>query len=358
MGFVFTSKNIVSLVYVGFAGVCLLTLLIILWIAFLRVRMHFRQQYEVHFREIWQPIFKETALQTYCHTKDAKLPTLKRRDFFLFITHWVEFQENFSGSIFVRMGELARKLGVQDYARRLMRQGNLRRRLLAVVFLGDLRDRASWPDLEQFLSHENSLLSILAARSLLKIDQERALPLVFAEVIRREDWPETRVALRLRSVLNADQVTGPLFEALRDSSDAAALKLLPYVEHMYNEERNRILRILLERSESDRLTSRILKLIDCDDERDLVRGFLGHERWHIRMQAVSALGRIGERGDIPLLLEALGDKEWWVRYRAAQALLKMPGMTREKLQVIHDNLEDSFARNMLEQTLIEEGGAA
>ena len=358
MGFAFSSEPMVYSAYVGLAIVCSLTLLIIFWIAFLRVRMYFSQQHEAHFKEIWQPLFMATALSPDCHRKDAPLPTLKRRDFFLFMNQWVGFLDTLSGPAVVRMSGLARQLGVQEYARKLMHQRDLRRRLLAVIFLGDLRDRTSWSDLEEFLTNENSLLSILAARSLIKIDQERALPLVFAEVVRREDWPETRVALRLRSVLNAEIVTGPLFDALRDSPDSAAIKLLPYVEHMYNEERNRILRILLERSGSDRLTSRILKLIECGHERDLVRHYLGHERWHIRMQAAAALGRIGERGDIPLLLERLGDDEWWVRYRTAQALIKMPGMTREKLRMIHDNLEDSFARNMLEQTLLEEGEMA
>lgn len=358
MGFAFTSSSMLTLAYAGFAIVCLLTLLIILWIAFLRIRMRLKQQHQARFQEIWLPVFTTTALSPHNRDKHGSLPALAARDFFLFMNYWLGFQEGISGHAAIRLNGLARQLGMAEYARKLLHGRALRRRLPAVVFLGNLRDRASWAELEKYLFHENSLLSILAARALLNIDQNRALPLVFAELIRRDDWPETRVALRLRSVLTAKSVTHFLFEALRDSSDSAAIKLLPYVEHMYNEEKNRILRILLERSTSDRLTSRVLKRIECDHERDLVLSHLNHARWHIRMQAVAALGRIGGRQDIPFLLERLSDKEWWVRYRAAQALIKMPGMSRQRLQEIQIGLEDSFARNMLEQTLTEEGRAA
>lgn len=355
LGFVFSSETMVSHAYVGLAVVSLITLAMIFWIIFLRIRLYLAQYHQARFQDLWLPVFTETALAEGCHGNKKDVPSLKRRDFFLFMNCWLDFQTSLSGHAMVRMNGLARQLKMHLHARHLLEKGGMRQRLVAMVFLGVLRDRTSWPVLEKLLSHESSLLSILTARSLIKIDQERALPLVFAELIRREDWPETRVAVRLRSVLTPELATAPLFEALRNSTDEEAIKLLPYVEHMYNEERNRILRILLERSGSDRLTSRILKRIQCGQELPLVRHYASHPRWHVRMQAVAALGRIGQRQDISLLLERLGDEEWWVRYRASHALLKMPGMTRQELQMIHDNLEDSFARNMLEQTLTEEG---
>lgn len=355
MEFVFSSETMVAHAYAGLAIVSLITLSMLAWIVFLRIRLYFEQRHHANFQEIWLPVFTETALYPDCHKKDARFPPLPRRDFFLFMNIWLGFQESLSGAGLVRMNGLARRLRVQGYARRFLHKGRLRRRLVAVMFLGTLRDRGSWSDLETLLSHENSLLSTLAARALLKIDQERALPLVFAQLVKREDWPETRVAVLLRSVLTAELATTPLFDALRDSTDAEALRLLPYVEHMFNEERNRILRILLERSTSDRLISRLLKQIRCGHELDLVRHYAGHSRWHIRMQAVAALGRIGQREDIPLLLQRLGDEEWWVRYRAAQSLIKISGMTRQELEMIRDNLEDSFARTMLGQAMTEGG---
>lgn len=358
MGFAFSSETMVAHAYVGLTIVCLITVAMILWIVLLRIRLYFGQRHQAKFQEIWLPIFTETALHADCHPKDAVLPPLPPRDYLLFMNQWLSFQESLSGHALVRMNGLARRLKLHTHARALLKTGKIRQRFVAITFLGDLRDRSSWPELETLLSQENSLLSILAARALIKIDQERALPLVFAELAKRDDWPETRVAVVLQSVLTAELATTPLFAALQNSTDSGAIKLLPYVEHMYNEEKNRILRILLERSNSERLTSRILKHIQCGHELDLVRQYAGHSRWHIRMQAVAALGRIGQRQDVALLLERLGDSEWWVRYRAAQALLKMSGMTRQELEVIHDNLEDSFARTMLEQTLIEAGGAA
>ncbi|MGV1100826.1 HEAT repeat domain-containing protein [Thiovibrio sp. JS02] len=353
MGSAFSSETMVAHAYVSVIFVGLVTLLMVLRIISLRIKLQLGQRHQARFREIWLPIFTEISLQTPC--KNAVLPPLKPRDFLLFIHYWLGFQETHSGPGKFRLNALARRLKMQEYAHRLLQKRGIRHRLAAVVFLGHLRDRLSWPTLEKMLRHENTLLSILAARSLLEIDQDRALPLVFAELTTREDWPETRVALLLRSVLVPELLTSHLFDTLQTSSDSQAVKLLPYVAQMYNEEKNRILRILLERSRSDRLTSRLLKHIECSHELDLVRHYIGHERWHIRMQAMAALGRIGQRQDLPLLLQGLSDEQWWVRYRAAQALIRMPGMNREELRLIHDNLEDLFARSMLAQTMAEEG---
>ena len=129
---------------------------------------------------------------------------------------------------------------------------------------------------------------------------------------------------------------------------------MPYLELMYNEEKNRILRILLERSQSDLLTSRLLKHIDSIQEIDLVRHYTGHAQWPIRMQAIAALGRIGQREDLPALLQGLSDREWWVRYRAAQSLVKIIGMNLEELAMILEKLEDPFAVTMLKHAIAEE----
>lgn len=49
-----------------------------------------------------------------------------------------------------------------------------------------------------------------------------------------------------------------------------------------------------------------------------------HDReWVIRTSAVKALGKIANPSTIPLLKESLFDKEWQVRYAAAQALATM-----------------------------------
>ena len=57
--------------------------------------------------------------------------------------------------------------------------------------------------------------------------------------------------------------------------------------------------------------------------------------------------------EVEALVWLMGDSVWWVRYRAAQALLKLKGMTRPQVQAIRETLGDKFARDMLDQAVAE-----
>jgi HEAT repeat protein len=76
------------------------------------------------------------------------------------------------------------------------------------------------------------------------------------------------------------------------------------------------------------------------------------------VQAAKALGRIGGRADVERLVALLADREWWVRYRAAQALVELPWLKRADLDALRASLEDRFAADMLAQVMAEQDAAA
>ena len=55
----------------------------------------------------------------------------------------------------------------------------------------------------------------------------------------------------------------------------------------------------------------------------------------------------------PLILSLLGDRVWWVRYRAGQGLLRLTGMTEARLDELRESLADPYAQDMLEQVRAE-----
>ena len=71
------------------------------------------------------------------------------------------------------------------------------------------------------------------------------------------------------------------------------------------------------------------------------------------MAAARALGRIGNTSDQALLLDLVEDRNWWVRYRAAQALASLPGLSRGDLAAMRARTSDRFAADMLDQVLAE-----
>jgi HEAT repeat protein len=73
----------------------------------------------------------------------------------------------------------------------------------------------------------------------------------------------------------------------------------------------------------------------------------------VRLQAARALGHIGDASDLPRLQGMLCDSQWWVRYRAAQALSRLPGLDHEGMQRIRAAQNDRFACDVLDQVMAE-----
>jgi HEAT repeat protein len=72
------------------------------------------------------------------------------------------------------------------------------------------------------------------------------------------------------------------------------------------------------------------------------------------MQAAVTLGRLGVPGDEQLLVAILSDKQWWVRYRAAQALMKLGLVNTDGMHRIRNLQTDDYARDIIKHVLAEE----
>ena len=73
------------------------------------------------------------------------------------------------------------------------------------------------------------------------------------------------------------------------------------------------------------------------------------------MQSAKVLGRLGEREHVGLLESLLQDREWWVRYRAAQALVGLPFLGPNALREIQRRQTDRYAVDILDQAFAEVG---
>ncbi|MGH8205132.1 MAG: HEAT repeat domain-containing protein, partial [Steroidobacteraceae bacterium] len=73
----------------------------------------------------------------------------------------------------------------------------------------------------------------------------------------------------------------------------------------------------------------------------------------VRKNLAIAYGHLGSLADTVPVAHLMCDKVWWVRYRAAQALLKLKGMTAARLETERAGLTDAYARDMLEHVRAE-----
>ena len=70
-------------------------------------------------------------------------------------------------------------------------------------------------------------------------------------------------------------------------------------------------------------------------------------------QAARCLGRIGTKEDERRLAHAAGDQQWWVRYRAAQALANLPSTTADRLREISASHYNPYASDVIDKVIGE-----
>ncbi len=354
MGFGTVSDGFLTWVYFTSLAIGAAILFMMARILVLRVYLLLSQRRTARFEAFWRPLLAELAIVPI-PCKGMALPRLHRRDYRRFIGLWLAMQESLADEAHERLNHVARRLGAHRIAQRSLQRKSVPQRLAALIFLGHLKDRASWLTLAAMLHDASPVISVVAARSLMQTNPAKAAPLVFAELLRREDWPVERLGLVFRHTLSPELANLHLTPLLDDCDDETAIRLLPYVRYLHHEARDALLFALLSRSRSDRLTSRVLRQVENSGCLEQVRRYTAYPRWHVRMQAVAALGRIGTREeDLAILTERLGDEQWWVRYRAAQALVRLLGQSPNELRALQERHADPYARQMLAQVMREE----
>ncbi|HEX6692601.1 MAG TPA: HEAT repeat domain-containing protein [Burkholderiales bacterium] len=299
----------------------------------------------------WNPLLARCT-----ESVPPELPTLRRRDAEDFLLLWCRAQESLRGEAQDRLRELARRLGAEAHARRLLRSRWVRARLIAAVTLGHLQAQDLAPWLHTQIASARILASLVAAKALIRIDARVGLPPVLFAAARREDWPLGSVATTLKEAdahLVGPALSSAILAALRRGDGAGVSRLLRlHVAAEPGALHDAVLAVLAECADSEALAAALAALSHPRDV-EHARRLLGHAEWFVRVAAARALGRLGTENDATRLVAALGDTSWWVRHRAAEALAQLPGMNAAQLAALADRQADRFAADALRQTLAE-----
>jgi HEAT repeats len=322
-----------------------LILLMLGWIMAIRVSRLGAERLRHRTTAVWRPVLAACLVDV-----PEALPPLHRCDHIALLYLWNHCFESVRGDAGARLIALAGRLGLNRIARELLHARTLRRRLLAIITLGHLRERSVWPELATLLHHDNAFLSFVAAKGLLQIDVHAALPLLVPVISLRRDWSPLKVVAMLKAVgadLAADTIAQAAVQAppevsarlIRHLASTRSLRGLPRLRHL-----------LLEQTPSEEVLASCLFLFgECSDPADLplLRRHLSHRTWFVRLQAAAALGKTGTEEDEARLVGLLNDEHWWVRYRAGEALLALPSMTAEKLDHLQVSLNTLESQEIL-----------
>jgi HEAT repeat protein len=336
-------------------GALFVTFAFLVAIAIMRVRLLRGLARERRVADLWNPLLAQCAGGV-----PDPLPRLRRRDAESFLLLWCHAQESLRGEAQAHLRGMARRLGVQNWIRPLLRSGRIDRQLLGLVTLGHLRMRehAAW--LHTQVSSAPPIVSITAARALMRIDPSICVPPLLAATARRDDWPLAAVGSVLREC--DPQVVGPpLAAAVRSAlakDDVAGVARLLRLHVAAHAEllREAVLEVIAKAAAAEALAAALAALWHPDDVTH-ARRLLAHPEWFVRIAAARAIGRLGNQDDVARLAAALADPSWWVRYRVAQALCSLPGMGPAELGAVGVRLTDRFAADMLRQAIAERSPA-
>lgn len=273
------------------------------------------------FVQVWRPLLLALMMDDEVAAADG-LPPLLPQDRLRFLRLWVYLHESVRGEAAERLNVAARHLAMDATARRLLHRGSRAARLQAVLALGCLRDAPAWDALARLASARDPLLSINAARALVRIDAIRSADLLMPLVLSREDWDIARVAgflVEAReafwSYLTRHLMAMPSGELTRALRLAHALRLdLPVA----------LLRPMLADGRNPVVVRAALPLVNDAALHDEVGHALSHPDAGVREQALHRMAALATPQDVARIAALLDDDEPQVRLASAGALAQLP----------------------------------
>lgn len=327
-------------------GALALTLLLGAQIVFLRMGLRRRERLEKAVIAKWRPLL----MAALAEAPPDSLPELPNRERLPFLRLWLHLHLSVRGEASAALNEVGYRLGCDGIARELLRNGNRSERLLGVLVTGNLRDISAWDDLMHLASGPDSATSLQALWALMQADADKAMREMMPVLLRREDWALPQVANILQDA--QDTCARYLSDALMQLETRYLVRALHLAEALRVTIPAAHLATLLHADNTELLIA-ALRLAQDSVLLDDVRQRLAHPEWRVRVHASKALGRIGDRSDIARLQAMLGDPQWWVRYRAAQALVGLPFTQGGEIEALVSASGDRFAADMLRHVLSE-----
>lgn len=331
--------------YLSALAIGCVILLLVLCILLFRFSRHVKDRRRRRVTARWQPL-----LERHLSVPPETLPPLTRPEHIVFLYLWNEYSESKSEAATTQLIRMARQVGSDRVAKDLLRSRLLGRRILAVMTLGRLREHSVWKEICALITHSNSFLAFQAAQALLLIDANTAIPLLVPLIGRRTDWSPLKIAAML-STAGPDLASETMAQAAVHGDPVVAPRLIRHLPITHSPRGLSTLRnFLREQPPSDNILAACLFVFgEFRDPTDLqtIRDHLSHPAWYVKVQAATALGKIGTQADEARLIALFDDEQWWVRYRAGEALASLESMTEETLERLQETLLTPEAQEIL-----------
>lgn len=335
------------------AGVLVTTILLFVYTLALRGTTIAREHGRARFIRNWRIVFAR-SMMSMDEALNVRLPRIRRNDRTDLLEEWNSARSMIEGNAADNLIALARRAGVPQLAKRLLRKRRIRPRILAVQTFGNLHDTEHLDDVLALVDHPNTALSITAAMALIQIDPDKGVNVFVPMIEKRRDWPKNRVSIILRTA-GSPLVSEPMYRVIRSANNESKAYLLQFAQLVESEVLDALVDEMIRDSDDPAVLNAALKLVKGYRGVPRIAALTQHDTWFVRMQTAKVLGRVGQEEHLSLLESLLDDREWWVRYRAAQAIASLPFLGPNQLRQLSERQEDPYAAQMLQQAIAEVG---
>lgn len=346
-GFNIDSEKILEFGIYLIQAVVLLTCAIFLHVVIKRALLVYRNKRRKLFLALWRPILIESVAEV-----PGSFPKLDKKFVFDFIGEWNALYEKLGGISRENLIQVASALKINEHATKMLQSSHIKIQLIGIITLGNMRVNSAWNYLESIALSSDTLLSLTAYRALAQIDQDKAIIELLPKLIKRLDWPASMVAKILKEA-KSPKICELLADACMTAKEEELPNIIKYINVLNCSNSTLVFRHILNKKVDDHIISLCLHELHDPSVIDIVRRYVEYPRWHVRVNTAHALGNIGTKEDVVYLKKLLNDKQWWVRYRAAQALVKLPFLNDDTIRNIQKEFENPKAQQILEQALAE-----
>ncbi len=301
----------------------------------------------------WRDVFASATLSASV-AENITLPQVTSAHRIDLLEEWNLARSIVVGDAAANLVVLAERVGIPKLADNLFERTRIRSRILAVQTLGNLRAVNRRDEVRALVDSDNTVLSITAAAALAEIDPDFAARILIPMLPNRRDWPKNRLSLLLR-LLGSDRISEPIYREIRRARDEDKTYLLQFVRSVDAEALDALVVDLIRTSNDPGVLTTALTLVSGFQGVPRIASLARHPIWYVRMQAAKVLGRVGEEEHVSLLVALLNDQQWWVRYRAAQAIVSLPFLGPNRLRRMQRDCTDAFAADILQQVFAEVG---
>jgi len=341
------SEDVVQIAIFSIGMVVGLIIIIFFQIVILRIILIIRNRRYEKFINLWRPIIMESLAVPIDNA-----PKLKPRHAKYFMLEWNSLYDKLGRGSQGNLVQFASSIGINKYASYLLIARQPKDRITGIITLGHLRITGLWDILKAIAENETLVLSLASFRALLHIDSVRALGELFPLIIKRDDWPISMVAKILKEVENTS-ICSYLVSSALENDGADLSRVIQLMDVLQCASFGKVFSQLLAKEQSSQVISLCMQALRDPQYLSMVKDYATHQDAGVRISVASALGRLGTKQDIELLISLLLDDDWWVRYRAAQSLSKFPFVDKTQFLEIEQRIDNQNTKDIMQQVLAE-----